>query len=762
MASRIEDYALLSDTESAALVGNDGSIDWLTFPRFDSPACFAALLGDEGNGRWQIAPAGPVLRVERSYRPGSLVLETVFHTAEGSVALIDCLPPRDGRYDLARLVEGRSGSVPMRMHLTVRFDYGSIVPWVRRCPGGITAVGGPDAIRLATPVELHSENLETTAEFTVSVGHRVPFTLTWYLSDTPAPQPIDAVTAIAESEAWWRSWSSGCTYDGDYADEVLSSLTVLKGLTYAPSGGLVAAATTSLPEAIGGARNWDYRYCWLRDATFSLMALLNAGFTTEAAAWRDWLLRTVAGSPEQLQIMYGASGERRLTELELGWLGGYEGSKPVRVGNAAHGQFQLDVYGEVLDALHQGRCHGLPDEHASWSLQQQLVDYVGDHWNEADDGIWEVRGGRQDFTHSKVMAWVAVDRAIASIEDFGYDGPLDRWKRLRDEIHRDVLEHGVDDRGVFVQRYGSPELDASLLMVPLVGLPARRRRAGAQHRHRHRAGAHRRRLRVPLPHPGLRGHRRARRRRGRVPHVLVLARRQLRAARPPRRGGRHVRAAASASATTSGCSSEEYDPAGKRMLGNFPQAFSHVALVNTAGNVTASRLRTAGEGRRPQGHRPPAPPRRRPDPNPAFGALAGPWHRSARTRGRPSGQGLDEALELAQVAALVDAVAVHAVLADDRVAGVPVRLRLGVEPVDVAGPVPDLLDHPGLGGVVVVAGVAEDQHGGLRADLLAPRLPEHLEGVAVVGVAVDPHHVGLGVDPVDGLGDVLDALEVAR
>ena len=326
MASRIEDYALLGDTESAALVGKDGSIDWLTVPRFDSPACFAALLGNEGNGRWQIAPASRVLRVERSYRPGSLVLETVFHTAEGSVALIDCLPPRDGRYDLTRLVEGRSGSVPMRLHLTIRFDYGSIVPWVRRCPGGITAVGGPDAIRLATPVDLRSENLETTAEFTVAAGQRVPFTLTWYPSDTPAPQPIDAVTAIAESEAWWRAWSSGCTYDGDYADEVLSSLTVLKGLTYAPSGGLVAAATTSLPEAIGGARNWDYRYCWLRDATFSLMALLNAGFTTEAAAWRDWLLRTVAGSPEQLQIMYGASGERRLTELELDWLGGYEGS----------------------------------------------------------------------------------------------------------------------------------------------------------------------------------------------------------------------------------------------------------------------------------------------------------------------------------------------------------------------------------------------------------------------------------------------------
>jgi len=603
MASRIEDYALLGDTESAALVGKDGSIDWLTVPRFDSPACFAALLGDEGNGRWQIAPAGPVLRVERSYRPGSLVLETVFHTAEGSVALIDCLPPRDGRYDLARLVEGRSGSVPMRLHLTIRFDYGSIVPWVRRCPGGITAVGGPDAMRLATPVELRSENLETTAEFTVAAGQRVPFTLTWYPSDTPAPQPIDAVTAIAESEAWWRTWSSGCTYDGDYADEVMSSLTVLKGLTYAPSGGLVAAATTSLPEAIGGARNWDYRYCWLRDATFSLMALLNAGFTTEAAAWRDWLLRTVAGSPEQLQIMYGASGERRLTELELDWLGGYEGSKPVRIGNAAHGQFQLDVYGEVLDALHQGRCHGLADEHASWSLQQQLVDYVENHWNEPDDGIWEVRGGRQHFTHSKVMAWVAVDRAIASIEDFGYDGPLDRWKRLRDDIHRDVLEHGVDERGVFVQRYGSPELDASLLMVPLVGfLPPDDERVrntvtaieqgltegGFVYRYR------------TLGSEGIDGLAGAE-------GVFLMCSFWL--ADNYALLGRHDEAAAMYELLAGlrndvGLLSEEYDPAGKRMLGNFPQAFSHVALVNTAGNVTASRRAQQGkaDGRKAPAH----------------------------------------------------------------------------------------------------------------------------------------------------------------
>jgi GH15 family glucan-1,4-alpha-glucosidase len=458
----------------------------------------------------------------------------------------------------------------------------------------MTAVGGPDAVRLATPVDLHSQNLETTAEFTVSVGHRVPFTLTWYLSDTPAPQPIDAVTAIAESEAWWRAWSSGGTYDGDYAAEVRSSLTVLKGLTYAPSGGLVAAATTSLPEAIGGARNWDYRYCWLRDATFSLMALLNAGYTTEAAAWRDWLLRTVAGSPEQLQIMYGASGERRLTELELDWLGGYEGSKPARVGNAAHGQFQLDVYGEVLDALHQGRCHGLADEHASWSLQQQLVDYVGDHWDEADDGIWEVRGGRQDFTHSKVMAWVAVDRAIASIEDFGYDGPLDRWKRLRDDIHRDVLEHGVDHRGVFVQRYGSPELDASLLMVPLVGfLPPDDERVantvtaieqgltegGFVYRYR------------TLGSEGIDGLAGAE-------GVFLMCSFWL--ADNYALLGRHDEAVAMYERLVGlrndvGLLSEEYDPAGKRMLGNFPQAFSHVALVNTAGNVTASRLARQGK-----------------------------------------------------------------------------------------------------------------------------------------------------------------------
>jgi GH15 family glucan-1,4-alpha-glucosidase len=595
MASRIEDYALLGDTESAALVGKDGSIDWLTFPRFDSPACFAALLGDESNGRWQITPADPVLRVERSYRPGSLVLETVFHTASGTVSLTDCLPPRDGRFDLARLVECRSGTVRMRLHLTIRFDYGSIVPWVRACPGGITAVGGPDAIRLASPVELHSKNLETTAEFTVTAGHRVPFTLTWYPSDTPSPQPIDAMTAIAESEGWWRAWSSACTYEGDYGDAVGSSLTVLKGLTYAPSGGLVAAATTSLPESIGGTRNWDYRYCWLRDATFSLMALLNAGFNTEAAAWRDWLLRTVAGSAEQLQIMYGASGERRLTELELDWLEGYEGSKPVRIGNAAHGQFQLDVYGEVLDALHQGRCHGLPDERASWSLQQQLVDWVGDHWSEPDDGLWEVRGGRQDFTHSKVMAWVAVDRAIASVEDFGYDGPLDRWKRLRDDIHRDVLEHGVDERGVFVQRYGSPDLDASLLMVPLVGfLPPDDERVkntvtaieqgltegGFVYRYQTLGSA---------GVDGLTG----------AEGVFLMCSFWL--ADNYALLGRHEEAVALyerllALRNDVGLLSEEYDPAGKRMLGNFPQAFSHVALVNSAGNITASRLSAQGQG----------------------------------------------------------------------------------------------------------------------------------------------------------------------
>jgi GH15 family glucan-1,4-alpha-glucosidase len=598
MARRIEDYALLSDTETAALVGNDGSIDWLCFPRFDSPACFSALLGNPENGRWQLAPAGAVERVERHYRDSSLVLETTFHTETGSVAVIDCLPPRDGRLDLIRVVEGRGGHVPMRMHLTVRFDYGSIVPWVRRVPGGLLAVAGPDAMRLATPVDLHGEDFATLATFDVQEGDQVPFSLTWFTSNEDMPLPIDALTAVAATEAWWHDWSAQCTYDGDYADVARRSLLVLKALTHAPTGGIVAAATTSLPELLGGERNWDYRYCWLRDATFSLMALQGAGYHHEAAAWRDWLLRAVAGRPDQLQIMYGPGGERRLTEIELDWLDGYEGSRPVRIGNAAHGQFQLDVYGEIFDALHQARLRGLPEDPEAWQLQQRLLEFVADHWQDPDDGLWEMRGPRRHFTHSKVMAWVAVDRAIRAVEDLGAEGPVDEWRALREQIRAEVLEKGVDSKGRFVQAYGSDALDASLLLIPLVGfLPADDERVLATV-----AGIEReltedgfvRRYNVAESDDGLSGQEGVflmcsfwladnYALQGRLDEATTLYERLL--------GLRN----------DVGLLAEEYDPQSKRMLGNFPQAFSHVSLVNTAGTISGAR-ELARTGRRDPDH----------------------------------------------------------------------------------------------------------------------------------------------------------------
>ena len=474
---RIEEYALLSDLESAALVGKDGSIDWLAFPRFDSPACFAALVGTPEHGRWLLAPAAPVRRVKRHYRGDSLVLETVFECDDGEIAVIDCMPPRDAQLNVVRLVEGRRGRVPVRTELLVRFGYGSVVPWVRNLDGAWLAVAGPDALRLVSPISLRGEGdgaqRRSVGEFSVGAGERVPFTLTWFPSHEPGRDPIDAVDAIAAAEQWWHTWSSQCTYRGDWASEVRGSLTVLKGLTHASTGGMCAAATTSLPEAIGGVRNWDYRYCWLRDATFTLMALMEAGHTSEAVAWRDWLLRAVAGDPEDLQIMYGLAGERTLPERELSWLPGYAGSVPVRVGNAAAGQFQLDVYGEVIDALHQAAVSGLDFDENVWQLQRVLLDYLEGVWREPDEGMWEVRGPSRQFTHSKVMAWVAADRAVATAERFDLDGPLDQWRALRESIRRDVLEHGVDDRGRFVQSYGSTDLDASLLLVPLVGfLPA--------------------------------------------------------------------------------------------------------------------------------------------------------------------------------------------------------------------------------------------------------------------------------------------------
>jgi GH15 family glucan-1,4-alpha-glucosidase len=579
MPSPIEDYAFISDLESAALVGRDGSIDWLTFPRFDSPACFAALLGGPEHGRWQLAPAGPIRRCDRRYRDGTLILETVYTTDDGEVAVIDCMPPRDTQLQVVRLVEGRRGRVPMQMELVIRFDTGSIVPWVRRSDRGIIAIGGPDSLCLTTPVEVTGHDMMTTASFAVVEGDVVPFTLSWFPSNEECAPAEDAESLVREAQQWWETWTATGTYQGRWADDVRASLTVLKGLTYAPTGGIVAAATTSLPEWIGSSRNWDYRFCWLRDATFSLLALLAGGFTEEASAWRDWLLRAVAGDPSRLQIMYGLAGERRLSEVTLDWLPGYEGSRPVRSGNAAHEQFQLDVYGEVLDALHQAELAGIDGEADAWDLQRAMVAFLEEAWKQPDEGIWEVRGPRQDFTHSKVMAWVGFDRAIRTAQQLGVDAPVERWAACRDEVHSWVLEHGVDDRGVFVQHPGTSALDASLLMVPLVGfLP------GTDERVVRTVEAIERELCVDgfvrrydttsavdgLP-PGegafllcsfwlvdaLAEIGRLDEATDRFEHLLTLR-------------------------NDVGLLAEEIDPATGRFLGNIPQAFSHTALVNTA------------------------------------------------------------------------------------------------------------------------------------------------------------------------------------
>ncbi|HEV3227325.1 MAG TPA: glycoside hydrolase family 15 protein [Acidimicrobiales bacterium] len=604
MALPLEDYAFLSDLHSAALVGRDGSIDWLTFPRFDSSACFAALLGDTSNGRWLLAPKGQPRSVTRRYRDGSLVLETVFTTADGEVAVIDCMPPRDEQLDVVRLVEGRRGRVPMFMELVIRFDYGRIVPWVRGTHGGLHAVAGPDSLELVTPVPVEGRDMTSVAEFSVSEGDVVPFRLTWHPSHVRHRTSGDPVEMIDRAEQWWRDWSASCTYDGQWSDEVHRSLTVLKGLTFAPTGGLVAAPTTSLPEWPGGERNWDYRFCWLRDATFSLLALLEAGYESEANAWRDWLLRAVAGDPARLQIMYGLAGERRLTELELDWLPGYAGSRPVRTGNGAYSQRQLDVYGEVFDVLYHSTMYGEQLDDDAWELQRVLMDYLEGAWTEPDEGIWEVRGPRQQFTHSKVMAWVAADRAVRTVEQFNCDGEYDRWCRLRDDIKSWVLEHGVDERGVLVQHEGTDELDASLLMVPLVGFLAPddervRRTIDAIDRELTSDGF------VMRYHPraeldGMTSGEgafllcsfwmvQALAATGRVDEARIRFEKLL------------------ALRNDVGLLSEEYDPVARRLLGNMPQAFSHTALVNSAmqlnaaaGGAPSVRATGAGSRRRPR------------------------------------------------------------------------------------------------------------------------------------------------------------------
>jgi GH15 family glucan-1,4-alpha-glucosidase len=473
--TRIEDYALIGDLHAAALVSRTGSIDWLCFPRFDSGACFASLLGSEDDGRWVIEPAEPAHRVSRRYRGGTLILETEWETSTGVARVLDFMPPRGTAPDVVRIVEGIRGRVRMWTELVIRFDYGSIVPWVRRMNGQARiAIGGPDALCLRTPVGIRGEDMRTIGEFVVETRERVPFTLTWFPSHADRPAAIDPERALRDTEDYWRRFCDRATYAGDWSDAVRRSLMVLKALTYAPTGGIVAAPTTSLPEHVGGVRNWDYRYCWLRDATLTLLAFLSAGYVDEAKAWGDWLLRTAAGDPADLQIMYGVAGERRLTELELEWLSGYERSRPVRIGNQASEQLQLDVYGEVLDALFQGRAHGLRAEAPAWALQRKLLQHLETAWRDPDEGLWEIRGPRRHFTHSKVMCWVAFDRAVRSVEDQRLDGPVERWRELRDEIHAEVCRRGYDPSlASFTQSYESKSLDASLLLIPLVGfLPA--------------------------------------------------------------------------------------------------------------------------------------------------------------------------------------------------------------------------------------------------------------------------------------------------
>ena len=585
MASRIEDYALIGDCQTAALVGRDGSIDWLCFPRFDSGACFAALLGTPKHGRFLLTPAAPIKAIHRRYRPGTFVLETEFEVEGGSVRLIDCMPPRTAAPDLVRMVVGVRGRIPMRMQLVIRFDHGSIVPWVRRIERGIRATAGPETLLLRADVELRGVDFTTVAEFDVAEGQQVAFDLAWHRSHEPAPPESDVDGAIRDTTAWWEAWSARCRYQGQWRDPVVRSLITLKAMTYAPTGGMVAAPTTSLPERLGGVRNWDYRFCWLRDATFTLYALMMGGYIDEAREWREWLLRAVAGNPDQIQIMYGLAGERRLTELELGWLPGYERSAPVRIGNAAHMQLQLDIFGEVMDALHVARREGLPSDDDAWRVQRELTAHLEQIWSDPDEGIWEVRGPRRHFTHSKVMAWVAFDRVVKDVERFGQAGPVDRWRALRDQVHDDVCRKAYDpSRNTFVQYYGAKALDASLLMMPLVGF-------------------------LPPSDPRIRGTVEAiERELVRDGFVARYPTRESVDGLPPGEGtfiactfwladnlallGRRDDARDCFErllglANDVGLLSEEYDPDAKRLVGNFPQAFAHVSLVNTAYNLSA-------------------------------------------------------------------------------------------------------------------------------------------------------------------------------
>ena len=588
MSTRLEEYALIGDGETAALVSANGSIDWLCWPRFDSGACFAALLGGPEHGRWLIAPVEPGAKITRRYRGHTLILETSMETSEGAVTLIDFMPPRGKNSDVVRLVRGDRGKVRMRTELILRFDYGHTIPWVNTLPDGtFRAIAGPDVVVLHTPVKLHGKDLTSVAEFDVAAKQTIPFVLTHGYSQLKLPRPIVARKSLASTEQFWTEWTSRHESHGEWADAVLRSLITLKALTYAPSGGVVAAPTTSLPERLGGVRNWDYRFCWLRDATLTLLALMNAGYYDEARSWRDWLLRAAAGAPAQLQIMYGLSGERILPEFEIPWLPGYERSRPVRVGNAAHEQLQLDVFGEVMDVLHQARCGKIHQREADWAFQRALLEHLETIWNQADEGLWEVRSGPRHFTHSKVMAWVALDRGIRAVEAHGLDGPVDRWRALRQTIHDEVCERGFDrEAGTFVQSYGSRELDASLLLLPMVGF-------------------------LPPSDPRILKTIEAVERRLFVDGFLLRYNTSATGDGLPEGEGAFLACSfwlADAYVLTGrlddaralferlltlrndvGLLAEQYDTQARRLVGNFPQAFSHIALVNTAHNLARAR-----------------------------------------------------------------------------------------------------------------------------------------------------------------------------
>ncbi|RAI54130.1 glycoside hydrolase family 15 protein [Roseicella frigidaeris] len=592
MALQIEDYAVIGNRETMALVGRDGSIDWLCLPRFDSPACFAALLGTAENGRWRIAPSHPGARVSRCYRPGTMVLETRFECPSGAVTVIDCMHRRDGCSDIVRIVRGEHGQMTLRSDLAMRFDYGRDIPWVSRLEDGrLQAIAGPDRLVLDTAVPLKGERMTTVTRFEVSAGQSIPFLLTWNPSYRPLPERLDAEALLLAETREWQAWSGRSRTAGPWAEAVDRSLITLRGLAHRETGGIVAAATTSLPEQLKGSRNWDYRFCWLRDATLTLLALMAGGYVEEAAAWREWLLRAVAGSPDKLQIMYGLAGERRLEEWQVPWLTGYQGARPVRIGNAASGQMQLDVFGELLDAMHHARRAGIPPNDAAWNLERTLANRLIEIWHQPDEGIWEIRGPRRHFTHSKVMAWVAIDRSVRAIEEFGLPGPLEEWRAVRARIHRDVCRRGFDrQRGCFVQAYGAPHLDASLLMIPLVGfLPPEDPRV------RGTVEAIERELMVEgfvrrydtgsdvdgLP-PGEGAF---------LACSFWLADNYVMLGRRPEARSLFERLLALRNDV--GLLAEEYDPKAQRLVGNFPQAFSHIALVSTAGNLTRTEAAPA-------------------------------------------------------------------------------------------------------------------------------------------------------------------------